>query len=139
MIHGLVSLVLGVALGLLRLAFRSPAAFLVLVSLLAVPVLFWRRVLSRQAQARQRSRALRWRIRLRLRPGAGFASLAELAVRWGFLAAVRHGGRVRPGLTLPQRLFAVPVTAYAVRLGRAQYCRRVFARMEDQCLILAPQ
>jgi type IV secretion system protein VirD4 len=31
------------------------------------------------------------------------------------------------------------VTGYAVRLGRAQYGRRVFARGEDQCLILAPQ
>ena len=30
-------------------------------------------------------------------------------------------------------------TDYAVRLGRAQYFRRVYARGEDQTLILAPQ
>ena len=49
-----------------------------------------------------------------------------------------HGGRIRPGLGYWARVFS-PVTGYAVRLGRAQYFRRVFARREDQTLILAPQ
>ena len=105
---------------------------------IAAAVLFYRRVLSRSAQVRRRARALRWRIRLRQRPGAGFASLAELVFRWGRLAAVHHGGRIRPGLGYWARVFS-PVTGYAVRLGRAQYFRRVFARGEDQTLILAPQ
>src|SRR5690242_16404613 len=134
MIHGLASLVLG----LVRLAFHDPVVFVVLAAALAAPVLFWRQVLGGRAQARRRARALKWRIRLRLRPGAGFASLAELVFRWGRLAAVHHGKRIRPGLGWWARVFS-PVTGYAVRLGRAQYFRRVFARGEDQTLILAPQ
>lgn len=42
------------------------------------------------------------------------------------------------GLSFWARL-ASPTTAYAVRLGRAQYGRRVYGRMEDQVLVLAPQ
>ncbi len=34
-----------------------------------------------------RIRAMRWRIRLYLHPGPGFASPAELVLRWGRLAA----------------------------------------------------
>jgi type IV secretion system protein VirD4 len=56
--------------------------------------------------------------------------------RWGRLAAVHHGGRIRPGLSWWERVFS-PVTGYAVRLGRAQYFRRVFARGEDQTLIIS--
>src|SRR2546421_8679037 len=51
---------------------------------------------------------------LRLRPGPGFASLAELWLRWGRLAALHHGRRARPGLLLGARIFG-PVTCYAVR------------------------
>jgi hypothetical protein len=138
MIGDFASFLAGTVIGLLRLAFHDPVMFLTLVLLLAAPVLFYRVVLGRSAQGRRRARALRWRIRLRLRPGAGFASLAELVFRWGRLAAVHHGGRIRPGLGWWARVFS-PVTGYAVRLGRAQYFRRVFARGEDQTLILAPQ
>src|SRR5690349_1006700 len=138
MIHGILSFVLDAVFGLLGLAAHWPAVFLVLVLLLAAPVLFWRQVLGGRAQAKRRARALKWRIRLRLRPGAGFASLAELVFRWGRLAAVHHGKRIRPSLSWWARVFS-PVTGYAVRLGRAQYFRRVFARGEDQTLILAPQ
>ena len=94
---------------------------------------------GRRAQARRRVRALRWRTRLRLRPGPGYASLSELVFRWGRLAALHHGGRARPGLGFWRRMFLSCATAYAVRLGRAQYCRRVYARMEDQILVLSPQ
>ena len=59
-------------------------------------------------------------------------------LRWGRLAALHHGRRMRPGMGFRARLFS-PATAYAVRVGRAQYFRRVFARGEDQTLILAPQ
>ena len=44
-----------------------------------------------------------------------------------------------PGSSFWRRMFLSCATAYAVRLGRAQYCRRVYARMEDQILVLAPQ
>lgn len=106
---------------------------------LVFAAVFYRVVLGRRAQVRRRVRALRWRAKLRLRPGPGFASLFELVFRWGRLAAVHHGGRARPGLGLWHRVFLSFATAYAIRLGRAQYCRRVYARMEDQQLILAPQ
>src|SRR5215469_13667544 len=86
--------------------------------------------------ARHRVRLLRWRIRLYLRPGPGFANIIELAVRWSRLRAVWTGGRARPSLPWWERLF-MPVTCYAVRLGRAHFGRRVIASMEDQTLVLA--
>ena len=101
-------------------------------------VLFYRAVLGRSAQVRRRARALRWRARLRLRPGPGYASLVELVFRWGRKAALSHGSRARPSLGFWLRLVS-PTTDYAVRLGRVQYNRRVYARMEDQVLVMAPQ
>ena len=120
------------------LAIHHWGAALVLLVVLASAVLFCRRVLSRRAQVRHRARALRWRIRLRLRPGAGYASLPELWFRWGRLAALSHGRRIRPDMGFWAR-FLAPTSDYAVRLGRAQYGRRAYARGEDQTLILAPQ
>ena len=114
--------------------FTGLAVFLAVVA----GLFFHRAVLSRSAQSRRRARALGWRARLRLRPGPGYASLAELVLRWGRLAALHHGRRMRPGMGLLARLLS-PATAYAVRLGRAQYFRRVYARGEDQTLIIAPQ
>ena len=107
-------------------------------AVVAAAVLFYRRVISRQAMARNRTRALRWRVKLKLRPGPGYASAVELLVRWSRLAAVFHGRRARPGLTWADRLTR-RTTLYAVRLGRAQYRRVVYARLEDQVLVLAPQ
>jgi type IV secretory pathway TraG/TraD family ATPase VirD4 len=86
--------------------------------------------------ARHRARFLRWRIRLYLRPGPGYANLAELALRWSRLRAVWIGGRTRPSLPWWERL-VLPVTGYAVRLGRAHFGKRVLASMEDQTLVLA--
>lgn len=105
---------------------------------LAAAVLFYRRVISKEAAARNRSRALRWRIKLKLRPGPGYASLAELVVRWSRPAAFFHGARGRPGLTWADRLTG-RTTEYAVRIGRAQYFRCLYSRLEDQVLVLAPQ
>ena len=107
-------------------------------AVLAAAVLFYALLLSRRAASRNRSRALRWRIRVKLRPGPGYASLAELVARWSRAAAFFHGRRARPGLTWRDRL-TCRTTEYAVRLGRAQYFRRLYARLEDQVLVLAPQ
>jgi type IV secretion system protein VirD4 len=112
-------------------------ALTALVLILAA-ALFYQHVISRRAQAQHRVRALRWRTRLRLRPGTGYASLPELALRWSRAAAVLHGRRARPGLGLRRRL-TCRTTRYAVRLGRAQYGRRLYARLEDMVLVLAPQ
>ena len=51
----------------------------------------------------QRVRRMRWRIMVRLRPGPGFATLAELTVRWSRLAALHHGRRARPSMRLHHR------------------------------------
>ena len=83
-----------------------------------------------------RIRSMRWRIRLHLHPGPGFASAAELWCRWSRHAAIGHGRRARPGLRLRHRLRA-RTTDYAVRLGRGQWFRRLYARLEDQVLICA--
>jgi hypothetical protein len=83
-----------------------------------------------------RTRSARWRMRLRMHPGDGFASIAELLVHWSRWAAIHHGRRARPGLRLRHRLRS-RATGYAVRLGRSQWFRRVYARMEDQVLICA--
>ena len=123
-----------VVYGAVHYPFLFGVPFLVFV----FAVLFYRAVLGRSAQVRRRVRALKWRARLRLRPGPGYASLFELVFRWGRLAAFRHGRRARPGLSFGARLLS-RTTDYAVRLGRAQYGRRSYARMEDQILVLAPQ
>ena len=83
-----------------------------------------------------RIRRMRWRIKLYLHPGPGFASVPELVLRWGRLAALRHGRRARPGMKLRHRATS-RTTRYAVRLGRAYYGRRVYARAEDQTIILS--
>jgi hypothetical protein len=77
--------------------------------------------------SKDRTRSVRWRIRLRMHPGPGFASFAELWVRWSRHAAISHGRRARPGLRLRHRLRG-HTTDYAVRLGRSQWHRRVYAR-----------
>ena len=79
---------------------------------------------------------MRWRIRLHMRPGPGFGTIAELALRWGRLAALHHGRRARPGLRFRHRLLTC-TTGYAVRLGRGQWFRRCYGRFEDQVLIMA--
>jgi type IV secretion system protein VirD4 len=107
---------------------------LVIVLLIALAV---RVIIGNPGSARHRVRLLRWRIRFYLRPGPGYANMLELAVRWSRLRAVRSGGRVRPSLSWRARML-LPVTGYAVRLGRAHLGKRVIGSMEDQTLALAP-
>jgi type IV secretion system protein VirD4 len=95
-----------------------------------------RLVIGNPRGARHRVRVLRWRVRLYLRPGPGYANIAELAIRWSRLRAVMTGRRSRPSLSWEERLL-LPVTCYAVRLGRAHLGRRVIAGMEDQTLVFA--
>jgi type IV secretion system protein VirD4 len=109
---------------------------LIALAVLAILAAAARLVFGSPGAARNRVRILRWRIRLYLRPGPGYANILELAVRWSRLRAVRIGRRSRPSLPWWARML-LPVTAYAVRLGRAQFGRRVIAGMEDQTLVLA--
>ena len=112
------------------------AAFVIFV-MLVVLVLFWRVALSRGGRGWRRVRSIRFRLWLRLRPGPGFASLPELWLRWGRLAALSYGARSRPGLSLPARLTR-PTAEFAALLGRAQYGRRLYAAFELHRLVLAP-
>lgn len=92
-----------------------------------------------------RARVMRWRVILRLRPGAGFASLPEIIIRWSKAAAWFNGQRSRPSLAWWSRLgavifpkYPVRVTDFAVRLGRAQLGRPVYARQEDTGVVMSP-
>jgi type IV secretory pathway TraG/TraD family ATPase VirD4 len=108
--------------------------FLALVVLAVCLVLFMRATVF----SRQQVRRMTWRTRLRIRPGAGFASHWEITFRFSRLAALYYGRRCRPDLRFTDRLIC-PARAYAVRLGRAQLGRKVYARGEDQVGIIAPQ
>lgn len=109
------------------------AALLALIVIVAV-----RRQIGRGAMERHRSWAMRRRIWLRLRPGDGFATHTEMWVRWSKLhAAFTHGRRARPSMGRWACL-TTRATDYAVRFGRAWWFKRVFGRMQDHTLILAP-
>jgi len=117
----------------LALAAAASAYLIIVLLALALAVVVSARLTLFSAH---RVRRMRWRIMVRLRPGPGFATVAELAVRWSRLAALRHGRRARPSMRLHHRITA-RTTQYAIRLGRAQYGKRVYARAEDQTLILS--
>ena len=119
------------------LAVREQMAAFVIFVVLIVLILFWRITLTRHGQGWRRVRSIRFRLWLWLRPGRGFASLPELWLRWGRLAAVSYGARSRPGLSLPARLTRRTVE-FAALLGRAQYGRRLYAAFELHRLLLAP-
>ena len=119
------------------LANRERMTAFVIFVLAVVLVLFFKLALTRSGTGWRRVRSIRFRLWLWLRPGRGFASLPELWLRWGRVAAVSYGARTRPGLSLFSRL-TMPTTEYAVRLGRAQYGRRLYAAFELHVLILAP-
>jgi type IV secretion system protein VirD4 len=126
-----------ILLRLIRAFVAAPVPMLVAVAVVAVVVLACKRVLGRRSLGWRRARSIRFRLWLHLKPGQGFASLPELWLRRGRFAALQSGARSRPGLSYRARL-GQPATEFAVRLGRAQYWRQVFAALELQTLILAP-
>src|SRR5207302_10874809 len=79
------------------------AAFVIFVTAVVL-VLFFKLALTRAGTGWRRVRSIRFRLWLWLRPGRGFASLPELRLRWGRMAAVSYGARSRPGLSLLARL-----------------------------------
>lgn len=113
--------------------------YMILAALVAMAVwtIFWTRCLSPRAMRRHRARCLRWRIRCGLRPDRGYASFWELAADWSRLAAVKHGKRARPSMSVWARLRA-PGREIGVRLGRAQYGKRVYGRLEDHVIYVSP-
>ena len=86
---------------------------------------------------RHRVRHLRIRLRLRLHPGKGHATLLELWWRWGRLAALRHGSRTRPGLTLADRILA-PASEHSMLVGRAHYRHALRLPLDEHAAIFSP-
>ena len=86
---------------------------------------------------RFRVRYMRIRLRLRLHPGRGHASVFELWLRWGRLAAFRRSGRVRA--------VGASVGAAAAAAGciRCSWAGRITGtgcgcRWKSTCVVMAP-
>ncbi len=101
------------------------------VALLASWVVFPSRKLPRH-----RVRRMRLRARLRLHPGHGHATVFELWLRWGRLAAARRARRSRPSLSLPQRLLCPALTS--VLIARAHYNHACRVPVEEHVIYIAP-
>jgi type IV secretory pathway TraG/TraD family ATPase VirD4 len=85
---------------------------------------------------RFRVRHLRIRLRLRLHPGRGHATVGELWLRWGRLAAFRRSGRSRRSLPAWQRI-RHPAW-HCLLLGRAQYGHALRVPVDEHIVIMAP-
>jgi type IV secretion system protein VirD4 len=83
-----------------------------------------------------RVRDLRIRLRLRVHPGRGHASVFEVWLRWGRLAAFRESGRTRPGLTRRERIRHPG--SHSLRLGRAQYRQSVRIPVQEHGALIGP-
>jgi type IV secretion system protein VirD4 len=85
---------------------------------------------------RFRVRYLRLRLHLRLHPGRGHATVFELWLRWGRLAAFRRSGRSRRSLSLWRRLSHPD--EHSLVIGRAQYRHGLRVPVEEHLLLMAP-
>jgi type IV secretory pathway TraG/TraD family ATPase VirD4 len=85
---------------------------------------------------RHRVRHTRARLHLRLHPGRGYATVAELWLRWGRLAAFRRSARIRPSLIAWQR--ALWPREHSVLVGRAHYRHQLAVPLEEHVLVIAP-
>jgi type IV secretion system protein VirD4 len=85
---------------------------------------------------RFRVRVMRLRLHLRLHPGRGHASIFELWLRWGRLAAFRRSGRSRRSLSVWQRLWHPD--QHSLVLGRGHYRHRLRVPLEEHVLVKAP-
>jgi hypothetical protein len=85
---------------------------------------------------RFRVRVMRLRLHLRLHPGRGHASVFELWLRWGRLAAFRRSGRSRRSLTVWRRLWRPD--QHSLVLGRGHYRHWLRVPLEEHVLVMAP-
>ena len=74
-----------------------PALALIAAAIVVVLFVVWA-VRPRRQLPRHEVRVMRLRARLRLHPGSGHATVFELWLRWGRLAAARRARRSRPSL-----------------------------------------
>ena len=86
---------------------------------------------------RHRIGQMRLRVFLRLHPGRGLATLPELWLRWGRLAALRRSGRARPSLAWWERVTG-PASEYSVLIGRAQLRHALRLPVEEHTLVTSP-
>jgi type IV secretory pathway TraG/TraD family ATPase VirD4 len=85
---------------------------------------------------RYRIRHLRLRLRLRLHPGRGHATVFELWLRWGRLAAFRRSRRSRPSLSSCRR--ALMPGEHSVRVGRAHYRHGLRVPVDEHVSVNGP-
>jgi type IV secretion system protein VirD4 len=78
----------------------------------------------------------RLRLLLRLHPGRGHATVWELWLRWGRLAAFRRSGRSRRSVTAWLRL--THPDEHSLQVGRAHYGHRLRIPVEEHALVMAP-
>ena len=79
---------------------------------------------------------MRLRARLRLHPGPGHATVFELWLRWGRLAAARRARRSCPSLLRRERLLRPSQTS--VLVARAHYGHALRVPVEEHVLYIAP-
>jgi type IV secretion system protein VirD4 len=85
---------------------------------------------------RNRVRHMRLRMHLKIYPFRGHASLFELWLRWGSLAAFRKSGRIAWGVGFWERLRHPDL--YSVLVGTAHWGRKLRVTLEEHILILGP-
>jgi hypothetical protein len=93
-------------------------------------------VWPRRLLPRHRVRHMRLRARLRLHPGPGHATVAEMWLRWGRLAAARRARRSRPSLSRADRLLCPSQTS--VLVARAHYGHGLRVPVEEHVIYIAP-
>ena len=93
-----------------------PALAVIAAAVVVVLFVVWA-VRPRRQLPRHRVRVMRLRARLRLHPGPGHATVFELWLRWGRLAAARRARRSRPSLLRRERLLR-PVADLGARSPR---------------------
>jgi len=86
---------------------------------------------------RHRVRQMRLRVRLRLHPGPGLATLPELWLRWGRLAAFRRSGRARRSMSWWQRAMA-PAATYSILVGRAHFRHALRLPLDEHAVVKSP-
>ncbi len=86
---------------------------------------------------RHRVRQMRLRLRLRLHPGPGQATLPELWLRWGRLAAFRRSGRARRSMSWWQRALA-PAASYSILVGRAHFRHALRLPLDEHAVVTSP-
>jgi len=110
--------------------------FIVLAVCLLVLAGFRWALLPHGRLPRFRVRYMRIRLRLRLHPGRGHATVGELWLRWGRLAAFRRSARSRWSLSAWQRIRHPGL--HSLFLGRAQYRHGLCVPVDEHVLVMAP-